>query len=83
MIIRCRANYRRRETISREWGDYATPGPTTYELTNSLSLLPGSPREMDALETRPCMWDESVVGIFGLVCGLSDFVVIDRLTHIL
>ena len=29
-ISRCRTNYRRREPISWGWGDYATPGPTTY-----------------------------------------------------
>ena len=52
-IIRCRAAFRRRETISREWGDDATPGPTTCELRNSLPLPPGSPRETDALGTRP------------------------------
>ena len=57
IIIRCRANYRWREPISRERGHYATPGPTIYEqLPSSLPLPPGSPRERDALGTRPRAW---------------------------
>ena len=52
-IVRCRAAFRRRETISREWGDYETPGPTTCELRKFSSSSAWIAEGDGRLGTRP------------------------------